>query len=243
MKEIILLMQQYWFTPLTNLLTVAILAITAWEGFKTSRATSDSNKLKLLPLLGLYFYHQRNGGDSFKIKNLGQGVAYDIRIDPWILILQDIHEIIEFKMKISGTNILPKDEEKEVTTEVYENSKKSNLDKGVALAIMRGLHTSGILIEFKDSTGKNCACKISISNNDVNILKPAYRTNFMSNFIVRNYQIFIVNVKIALEQFLWKHESKTIGIVPKYPTRIFNVVLQQYSHLNKDKDKKQPIAE
>ncbi len=130
---------QPWFYPLVSAITIPILAWTAWEALQTSRATSDANNLKLLPLLGIYFYYQRGKHDIFKIKNLGEGVAYDIQIDPWTLIMQDIQEIIEFKMNIPGTNILTKGEEKEVDTEVYVNNTKSSMSGGMILAYLRGV--------------------------------------------------------------------------------------------------------
>ena len=100
---------QKWFSPILNIFTVTALVFTAWEAFKSSRASSEANNLKLLPLLAIYFhYRQRNGHDTFTIKNLGEGVAYNITVYPWTLIFQDTQEILEINMSTTGTNILSK---------------------------------------------------------------------------------------------------------------------------------------
>lgn len=219
---------QQWFSPLVSAATIPILAWTAWEAFQTNRATSNANNLKLLPLLGIYFYRQTGRHDSFKIKNLGEGVAYDIQIDPWTLIMQDTQELIDFKMSMPGTNILVKDEEKEVDTEVYINGTRSNMSGGMIVAYLRGLNTSGIQIQFKDATGRKCACLINISEKRVNILKPTYRLNFFSKINIWygfNVQRFF---KLELERFFWRFEKKKIGHIPNFKTRLFNIIKNQF---------------
>lgn len=215
---------QPWFSPIVSALTIPILAWTAWEALKTSKATSDANNLKLLPLLGIYFYRRRDGDEYFKIKNLGEGVAYNIKIDPWTLIMQDTQEIIDFKMSMPGTNILTKDEEKEIDTEVYINGAKSTMSSGMIIAYLRGLNTTGIQIQFKDATGRKCACLINISEKKVHILKPTYRLNFYSMINIW-YGLKIQRfLKLELERFFWRFEKRKIGKVPKFRERLFNIV-------------------
>lgn len=224
---------QHWFSPLVSAITIPILAWTAWEALQTSRATSNANNLKLLPLLGIYFYHQPGRHDLFKIKNLGEGVAYNIQIDPWTIILQDLQEIIDFKMSIPGTNILAKDEEKEVDTEVYINGTKSSMSGEMILAYLRRQNITGIQIQFKDATGRKCACLINISEKQVNILKPTYRLGFFSNANIW-YGLKIQRLfKLESEKFFWRFERRKIGRMPKFKTRVLNIIKNQFTKLNK----------
>lgn len=201
-----------------------ILAWTAWEALKTSRATSEANNLKLLPLLGIYFYPNRSGNELFRVKNIGEGVAYNIEIDLWTLIFQDSHDIMEFKMEISGTNILAKNEEKDIQTKVYVNGKESPMDHDLKLAFLRGFDKSEIQLQFKDATGKKCACLISISKKKVNILKPAYRLNLFSKIDIWYDLAIQRSIKIGIEKFLWRYEKKTVSSVPNYPDRILHII-------------------
>jgi hypothetical protein len=219
---------QNWFSPVVSAITIPILAWTAWEALKTSRATSQANNLKLLPLLGLYFYQgRRSEDDTFKVKNLGEGVAYDIQIDEWTLIAQDTHEIVDLKMAMPGTNILSRDEEKEIETEVYVNGEKTNISRGFMLALFRGLNKSGIQIHFRDATGRECACLIGFDNKYVNILKPTYQVRFWHRIDIWYGLKIKKNFKIWRERFFWRFEERSFGTITSYKVRLWRVIRKE----------------
>jgi hypothetical protein len=214
---------QTWFTPLVNLITIPILAWTAWEALRSSRAANEANELKLLPLLGIYFYYVRNGEDRFTIKNLGDGVAYDIAIDPWTLIMQDAQELIECKMSISGTNLLAKGEEKDIYFEVEVNGQKLTRSNSMMTAAMRSYSTD-IQILFKDATGKKWITTIKTSEKQVSIVRPPQRFGLIGK-VSHWYGMKVQRtVKIRIEKFFWKHEKKMTGKIPSFWARIFNVI-------------------
>lgn len=214
---------QSWFTPTVSALTLPILAWTAWEALKSSRATSDANNLKLLPLIGIYFLTQGDRGELFQIKNLGEGVAYDITIDHWMLILQDTQEIIEFRMTVPGTNILSKGEEKNIVTDIFINGQKTHISTDMRHAMMKGFG-SEIQLHFKDATGRKCASLIKLSEEQVNIKKPTYRIGLLSTINIWYGMRIQRTFKLYREKVLWKFEEKSLGTLPSHKRRIFNII-------------------
>src|SRR5258708_17943277 len=115
--------QSSTFLPVSNLITIILLALTTLAGFLASRAASIANKLKLLPFFIISFTNDTKD-INIKIKNLGEGVAFDLKIEPFILILTDHQDIFRLYLKIKDVNVLAKDEEKVLKSEVFENNKK-----------------------------------------------------------------------------------------------------------------------
>lgn len=215
---------QKWFSPIISALTIPILAWTAWEALKANRATSNSNNLKLLPLLGMYLTRRSNEDDLFKVKNLGEGVAYGIKIDSWMLIFQDTHEIVEFNMSVTGTNILSKGEDKIISTKVFINGNPATISTGLTLAYLTGFNTE-IQIHFKDARGKKYASLIQLSDKQVNIVKPAYRVDLLSGINIWYGLTIQRRFKVWTEKILWNFEERKIGKRPNYLKRVVLIII------------------
>ena len=112
------------FNPLISFLTVVILAWTAIEAFRGRRATAKSNELSLLPVLGIYFKGNSMRDRIIRIRNVGNGPAYSIKIDNYYLILDDIQKMWKMTLRVGGTNLLVPDEERDLEIKTWSNNKE-----------------------------------------------------------------------------------------------------------------------
>ena len=229
---------QPWLGSVINAITLPLLAWTAIATSRASKAASENNDLQLLPLLAIYFHYDGPDTHRFTIRNLGEGVAYDIKIDNWTLILQDVHEIIDCKMSIHGTNILPPGEgyEKEITFDVTVNEERLSAAKSMMIRSLQS-YAVRIQIQFKDARGRRWITVIQTTDTTVNILEPSRRLGLFLSLRVW-YLWHIQRIcKLEIEKFLWKYEPKTFSThLPTKWQRISNVFLAITTRKGKKRD-------
>lgn len=160
-------------------LTILILAFTAWAGFRASRAASETNELRLLPILTIYFEGYKLADTKLFIKNLGEGAAFNIEVTPWRVILTDIQKIWELRMILEGTNVISRGESKEILAQAFTDNQKVAL-KDLMLAHMHPDSSSSlpripITINFKNALGKDYYTEIETGRGGVKILTPPRR--------------------------------------------------------------------
>jgi hypothetical protein len=59
-----------------------------------------------LPIIGIYFRTNSPydiGKDTFSITNIGNGVAFNIEIKDWFLVITDTNSVWKFEMTVPGT--------------------------------------------------------------------------------------------------------------------------------------------
>lgn len=115
------------FKPLVDAFTLLIALFTALAALRSSRAASEANEIKLLPILNIYFRDSRGSDYKFLIKNLGEGPAFDIQISPWIVLIKDFKQIWELKLSLEKTNLIEPKEEVTISYHSLINGKDVNV--------------------------------------------------------------------------------------------------------------------
>lgn len=163
-------------------LEVVVLLLTLRAGFLSAKATADANELKLLPFLTIFI--RREGREkTFRIRNMGEGVAYDIKIKPWFFIVKDIRKIWRLELFLSGTNVLDsKRDEQDLDSRTYANGKEVDLGE-LLLAHLDPVNKSPLgyfrfTIVFKDIRGRPYYTVIETNSGGVNIFIPSVRLRF-----------------------------------------------------------------
>lgn len=190
-----------------DLATVIILSFTATEALRARRASNQSNELKLLPVLGIYF-RKTNGREEFVLENHGEGIAYNIRIQTWRLILTDTQEVAELKMSIRGTNILPHGKQVTISTEVKVNNKTAGSSEFMTFALKNmGVENS---IEFRNALGHKYRTKIRTKDDDVEIVTPPYRVGLFKNSLFWVRFSLLSEISLWRRRIIWKFQKPHI---------------------------------
>lgn len=222
---------QNWFQPAVSTITIPILAWTALEGWRAAKEAARANYLRLAPVIGIYYHHLKAKGVSwFKIKNLGQGVAYDVEVEPWIFIAQDAQKIFICTMCKPGTNIIAPGEDRSITFEVEINGKRVADADMLMLEAMRSRGPE-IVVGFKDAIGRKWWTKIKVSEGSIRIVAPPQLLGIghrIGNWFGR---YFLVGVTIVIEKFFWQFEEKSIRGVPNYMVRVINIPISIWKKL------------
>ena len=179
-----------------GVLNIVILAWTAIEAKRSAVASSKATELKLLPLIVLH-YKKGSGseGESYVIENLGEGVAHNIRIDPPTLIFTDTQEIWEFRMKIPGTNILSKGENKIIDMKTIINTREKYFDVFARYALHAFKFSP--IIKFSNVFGEKYYVKVKIKSDFIEILIPTHKIGIADNIS------FIFDRAYTTVQKLW----------------------------------------
>jgi hypothetical protein len=189
-----------WFnTPQNtiNVLTILVLAWTALETARARRSSNEANEIAILPLLTIYFEGKfLTEGVKFYIKNLGEGVAYNMQIKPWQCYFGNEGsqwEKLEMRTIVKGTNALPKNEKAELHILTYKDGKREDFQGGLQdfLTFMMAPSTDkpmnggfiNIRIEFKNAYSKTYFTVISTGSGGTNVLQPAVRLNIINRAI------------------------------------------------------------
>src|SRR5918992_1867994 len=109
-----------WFQIPQNFINISTIVILAWTAIETARArrsSNDAHEYNLLPLLTIYFKGEFNKGVKLYIKNLGEGVAYNVQVKPWKVYFGDgQHKRAKLEMRttLKGTNAIAKGKKAEL---------------------------------------------------------------------------------------------------------------------------------
>ena len=203
-QEFINLSQNSLFEPILNFVTVFILAFTAYEGFKSLREISKANELKLLPLPIIFFKGKSLTGREITIKNVGEGTAYDIKIEDYYQILTDIQRLWKLQMKLTGTNVLIKNEERSLDIKFYENGKEGQAKEFLIFHLdPEETHERSnvrLFITYKNSSGVKYYCKIETGKNGLRILIPSKKIGIIDSLIM-----FLISLKSNLMIDFYRH--------------------------------------
>ncbi len=206
--------QSSTFLPVSNLITIILLALTTLAGFLASRAASIANKLKLLPFFIISFTNDTKD-INIKIKNLGEGVAFDLKIEPFILILTDHQDIFRLYLKIKDVNVLAKDEEKVLKSEVFENDKKMIHSDFLTIYLKPNfndhLKKVGLVVIFKNALGDKYFSVVETSSEGINVQVPPKRLDIFG-YLWLYYRRLREFVWIKVWQLIWHFRKPYIKV-------------------------------
>lgn len=204
-KELIAVLNQN-----LEIITLIVLAYTAWQAFRSSYATAKANELKLLPLLTIHL-GMNQYVDDFLIKNFGEGPALDIHIEPWILVLRDLQRMWELKMRLdSDVNILESKATKRVDYKFYSNGVEQTITAAQFMLVHLSPRHTGKLprvtltIRFKNALGERYFTDIETGRGGVNVKVPARKIRLRDEirFLLRfNLKTFVY---LNGYKFFWK---------------------------------------
>lgn len=168
-----------------NIITLFLLSFTSYQALKATKAAHQSNELRLLPLLTITF---GIADQKVRIKNYGQGVAFDVKIEPWVVFLTDVKIIWELKMKMSETSLIGSNEIKDIELKTFSNGREADL-KDIMLAHLKPRSSSNlpkvrIVIWFKNALGNKYFTEIETGRDGVDILTPSKRISIFNNLVL-----------------------------------------------------------
>jgi hypothetical protein len=164
------------FRPILDISTLIVLSLTALFGFFAAWATGIANQLKLLPLIVIYFEGQSFDERRIFISNLGEGVAFDIHVEPFSLVIYDIRRIMRLEMKLKGTNVLGKGEKRVINAAAFENGRPANSADFLTYYLDPEMNERkgrvDLAITFKNAKGDRYFTIIKTDVDGVNVLVP-----------------------------------------------------------------------
>jgi len=219
------------FNPLISFLTVVILAWTAIEAFRGRRATAKSNELSLLPVLGIYFKGNSMRDRIIRIRNVGNGPAYSIKIDNYYLILDDIQKMWKMTLRVGGTNLLVPDEERDLEIKTWSNNKEvENKDFMIFALDPEGtdkIKRISIPIFFRNALGDNYYTVVEMGFGGVEVKKAPSRLGLSDHIRLKTASL-LTTIQIKWIKFTWQFKEAGFGrrekFIPAFFRAIFNKV-------------------
>lgn len=210
--------QHQFLTKPLDYITVAVLIWTAIATARAAKASAESNDLRLMPFLGVYFKGAFDN-KKFYLKNIGESLAYDIKVEPWKLMLTDVHVVWELKGSLKGINVLSKGEEVEVDVKAYENGKLTNkellmftispeLDEEIDHKIKTRAH---LYITFRDGRSHQYYMLVLSGRDGTWVVIPPRKITWRTRIILF-YHLTVRDFLLSnWYKFLWRLNKPHIG--------------------------------
>lgn len=207
------------FKPLVDTFALLIALLTALAAIRSSRAASETNEIKLLPILNIYFKETASSSYRFYIKNLGEGPAFDIQISPWNVILTDLKQIWRLEMSLEKTNLI----ESKAEVLVSYNSTINNRHVDVSDIMAAHLHpeTSSKLprvklnIIFTNAVRHRYFTIVELGKGGVKINTPSTRLDWQSKIIFMLNDLFNF-LKRLWYISMWKFKKQRSALLNKF---------------------------
>lgn len=189
------------FAPIISTFGVVFASWSAMTAAKSARLTSEANELQLLPLLSVEFEGNRST-NKFILKNIGYGPAFDVQIDPWLIVLTDIRQVWELKMKLTENDLIETGDCKAIEATAFINGRVSP----VADLMLANLHpnTSSklprvkITIQFTNAGSRRYFAIIETGRGGVKIISPSRKLTLHAKiklfFLTRFKPTLIVSI-------------------------------------------------
>ena len=113
----------------SDLIQVWLLVIGGWvacETLKLRQLTSKQIEIQIAPVLIIYF---RENPDRITVRNVGQGVAFDIKFEKITIFFEEIKKKADYDLRIYDPPILISSEERKVQGSMYLEGKE--ISKGI----------------------------------------------------------------------------------------------------------------
>lgn len=218
------------FNPIASFATVIILAWTAIEAFRARRATAKSNELILLPVLGIYFKGNSMRDRIIRIRNVGNGPAYSIKIDNYYLILDDIQKLWKMTLKVGGTNLLVPDEERDLDIKTWSNDKEvENRDFMIFALDPEGtdkIKRIAIPIFFKNALGDSYYTIVEMGFGGVEVKKAPSRLGISDQIHLKTASL-LTTLHIKWIKFTWRFKEPGFGRREKFVTAFVRTIFNK----------------
>ncbi|HCR36493.1 hypothetical protein A2130_01905 [Candidatus Woesebacteria bacterium GWC2_33_12] len=191
-----------------NLITLILLSLTAIAGFLSNKRTSEANELSTLPLLVIKPTGKTLGDLEYLIKNIGNGSAYNIKIEKILHVYLKDQKIHEFEFLIKGVNVIERGEKKVLVANSYSNGEiNKDLSEFMKFSIdPREEHKrpqDKFFITFKDARGINYYSRIRTGSRGLTFLIPPKKINMKGYLIIIHNEIYKLLLKIYAKS-IWK---------------------------------------
>lgn len=143
--------------------------------FDLKKVSEEQKELSMLPLFAVYFRGKKGTKKKFRIRNIGNGVAFDINIDRtrWTITAD---KVIHLKLRLSGTNVLIPEEERDLENKVLVNGREnSDLSMVVHFDEDFANRDYKLVIKFKNILGIEYKSIIRAGKSGISILQPPIR--------------------------------------------------------------------
>jgi hypothetical protein len=201
------------FNPIINFLTIIILAWTAMEAFRARRATAKSNELSLLPILGIYFKGEILRDRKIRIRNVGYGPAYSVKVDDYYLLFDDMQEIWKMSFSVEETNLLIPGEERDLELKNWSNGELVDNRNFMVFSLdpngTEKLKRVSMVIRFKNAAGDNYYTVIEMGFGAVEIKKPPSKIR-LADKIYLQLDTFQTSAKFGKKESLLPALLRTI---------------------------------
>lgn len=203
--------QQPFFIPVLSFLNVVMVFLTGLVMLLAWIASKKANDLQLLPLLTIYFRGRALTNREIRIRNIGNGPAYNIKIEPFFYLIQDAQAIWKLTFDVPGSNVLiPVEERTLKLTTTIDDKKTEDRDFLVFTLDPEEDHERKrikLAITFMNAEGNNFYTVIETGIGGLVTIKPASRLN-----IWVGVSLLIGKIREVLwirgNQFKWKYFKK-----------------------------------
>jgi len=164
-------------TDLLAFVSLAILAYTAVQAFKTRKATAQAAILTVLPILFVEFERTTGGmnaEEGMRLKNVGSGPAFDIHLDDVTIEFLDIKDRWRLKMNLRPDHLLAG--ESRLLGRRVTDRQGAIVDQADLMTFTirnREKKPIKLIIYFRDVTGKRYVTVVDSGKGIARIRKPS----------------------------------------------------------------------
>ncbi len=207
--DIKFILQNPIFIPLLNLFSTCAICLTAGVAISSLRTSKKANKLKLLPLLSIYFEGSTLRDRKIQVKNIGNSPAYDIKVEHFLLIWTDIHQIWKLDLKIPGTNVLEAGKDKYFILKGTVDGKDADIKDFLVFHLdpdeEHGRRRTRLVITFRNALDNYFYIEIETGAGGL-FVGPAKEINFWSKLYLRKKEISEY-IYVFFHKILWKFKK------------------------------------
>jgi len=201
-----------YFSQILNLLNVILILVTAVVSLLSWKAASRANEIQLLPLLSIYFRGKALRDRTIRIRNIGKSPAYDIKIESFVNIVQDIHKVWKLDLAVGGTNVLIPEEERDLTMVATSNGEDVNMAEFMVFHLdpeeEHDRKRIELIMTFRNAEGNKYYSKMETGRGGLYV-KTAKRMNYWGLLYV-NYCWCREKLLLNWYHFLWKFTKPSI---------------------------------
>jgi len=178
-------------------ITLFILILYAWTNYRLWKEAKFQSELAVSPLIFVNF----NNSNKLVISNLGKGAALNIQVQPYIILLTDMHK--EWRLEFDMINLLKPRAELELTYKAYENGEDINKPEAKDLIyfyVTQNSKSKPLTIEYQNCLGFKFFTNVVIEKGKAKI-KGIYKKTLIRWYLYRMKNIVrdkIVRVKVGI---------------------------------------------
>ena len=177
-NQFLILTKDPIFPQVLNIINVVLIFLTGLVTYLSWRTAKKANELQLLPLLSIYFRGTSTRDRKIRIRNIGKSPAYNIKIASFTILITDVQKVWKLDLRLTGTNVLVPEEERDLTLIGTSNGKRANMEDYLVLFLdpdaEHERNRISLVMTFTNAEGNNYYSQIETGVGGL-FIKPARR--------------------------------------------------------------------